>query len=561
MSAKLKLIIFFCSIFLCHQGNLAISAPVTVGHAKIVLVKSKSRALPDNKKNRKNHRKEFKKACSNIGRALTVGKGPWGFGVFGSFSCYNGKRRISGKKTRPNWVVEIVDGIKQTQITIYRLGKTKLKVSSVTMPPSEFTHTFLSDVEFVDLVSYSLMDGMPMGMMVSKSMLTDNPPTFKGRYPRAGRSYRFKHGLPDPPEELMLYTLDRNVKRGTWDAEVVGTAKVAKLVEPKVVGKKKKKRLKGGKIHYEGSSSLSRAAASGAIWAQNSKGPGMASAELGELINDAHLNLSAAAKGGRFDDFMAGDLGSLADMFIDSIAGGYLGLRYGLQVIPGDDIQSDTSIFSLLVEIRGGPLKGMRYYYDKVPEVKRTETVVNEFDETETEEETSITWSRHVVGFSWGFGLGDLVDQVTFDPKIGIWTYNSTLISSYAEDGETVASVSIFDLGTTVSVALEVGLEWLSDWYTVRGWYAIDSGVSLVETGGTITSNRFGIDGFFEAGPMFSLFGFPVKTALLAFYFYENVSIESSSVDPDAALEEGEVEITGIEYESGYAGAGVLISW
>jgi hypothetical protein len=553
------LLILFTLTWFLFSSTLSYGQDVAIEHGKITLNIKKSRKIKG-KKGKRAYAKDFKRACNKIGKAMTVGKGPWGYGFLGSFQCYRGKRLVSGKKGSPKWELEIIDGKKETSFTMYRLSPKKKEIAKVVMPPSDFTFKFLGDDEFVDLVSFTLMDSMPIGMIIAKAMIKGK--SFSGRHPKAGNSPRFKYEVPKPPEMLTAYTLAWNAKEETWDAEVSGAAKQGKIKEPKLRGKKKRKRLRGGSVSYAVDAGIIAGTSKNNLWAQNAKGPGSQKKELDKMIQDAHLNLNAAAKDGKLKEFLRGQIDSIASLLLDTLAGGYVGVRYGLQVNPGDSIQSETSIFSLLVEIRGGPVQGLRYYYDLLPEKKKKVEVTNNETGTPvvTEEEESITWSRHTLGFSWGFDPGVLVDQITFDPKIGIWTYEATLISSRDETTDDPSKVDDFSLGTTVSFALEIGAEWLADWYTIRTWYGIDSGVSLVKTGGNITSNKFGVDAFFTAGPKFALFGAPVKTALLAFYFFESVSITSGQ-DEDKELAQGEVEITGIDYDAGYAGGGVALSW
>jgi hypothetical protein len=307
----------------------------------------------------------------------------------------------------------------------------------------------------------------------------------------------------------------------------------------------------GGGVSYQLEPSVNEALSKGPLWAQNADGPGARAEELKAIMDDAHLQLNAAAMEGSLLDFINGKVKSLSSLLLDTAASGYVGLRYGLQVLSGDELLGKTSMFSLLVEIRGGPAKGIRYYYDKLPKTTaKQEGVDGDVD-------TSIEWSRHVLGYSFDFDPGFLVDRVTIDPKLGMWNFQAELPTEKDEEDRVVATEE-FKLGNTVSVALEVGLELLSDWYTLRGWYSIDSGYSLLKTGGTITSNRFGIDTYFTAGPTFSVFGMPLKTALLAFFVHESVTLEAGKTeDPDA----GEEAITGVSYDGGYAGGGVAISW
>jgi hypothetical protein len=220
-------------------------------------------------------------------------------------------------------------------------------------------------------------------------------------------------------------------------------------------------------------------------------------------------------------------------------------------VLPGDSIISDTRLFSLLLEVRGGPIKGLRYYYDKVPKVMRQETLVDG-----TEAESYIESARHVLGYSFGFDSPFLVDRFTIDPKLGMWNFNAALATDQNDDGVAQRVVE-FELGNTLSFALELGAELLSDRYTLRGWYSIDSGYSA-KKGGSVTSNRMGVDAYFTASPTFSLLGLPVKTAILGFYVFESVTLKTGD-DEEPAI--GEVKISEIPYQAGYAGGGVALSW
>ncbi len=524
-------------------------------HVKIELDTKKSRKPPKAKKKAKKYQTDWKKTCEQLAKAMTAEKGPWGYGVFGSYACYREKTRVAGTEKPAKWQITVTDGAKEVSFVLYRLlaDGSKLEMSKVTMPPSEYTVQFFQDDEFSDLVAFTLMDALPVGMLVTKPMLKGSPPKFKGRHWRAGMAKDFKYGVPPPPEELTLYRLSFDEGSKQWRSKVVGSAKKVSVTEPKKKKQKKQTILVGGDVTYETSDAVAAALSTGTLWAHNANGPGARATELGDITKEAQLALDAAAANGQLLDFLKGKITNVLSGLLDTAASGYVGLRYGLQVIPGDELLSKMSFFGLLVEVRGGPVKGLRYYYDKYPEttLKQEGAGGEMFD-------TSISSSRHTLGFSVDFNPGFLVDRLTVDPKIGMWAYNATLMVERVEGTESVKRPEKFELGNTVSLALEVGAELLSDWYTLRGWYAIDSGFSLLKTGGKVTSNRFGIDAFFTAGPTFPLFGVPFKTALMAFYFYEDVSI-SREIEDDLAA--GEVEITEVPYQVGFAGGGVGISW
>ena len=191
------------------------------------------------------------------------------------------------------------------------------------------------------------------------------------------------------------------------------------------------------------------------------------------------------------------------------------------------------------------------FWHDKQP--KRTATLAG----ANGPSVASVEFSRHTIGYSWEFDPGLFVDRITIDPKIGIWNYKSNLPAVYDTEGR-VSQMKAFNLGRAASLAIEVGLEERSSWYTLRGWYALTSGISLLKSGGRVTSNRFGIDAYFTAGPTISMFSMPFKTALIGCYFYEKVSLLASKASDAAA---SDFDISSINYTAGYAGTGQVISW
>ena len=532
---------------------------VAPGTGKIILRLQKGHKIPKDKAERKIYIKSYLAACKNLGEAMIVGKGPWGFGVLKDYSCYLGKKRIFGpKKNRPEWDFHIIDTKKESSVLVYRSEFRKGPISKIVLPPSDFTMKFYEDAEYVDLMAYTIMESMPVAMYLDRKLAVNSKIDLKVRYPRAGRSSRFKYDSTAAPEEITAYTVKFNRKIRAYDADYIGSGTAGERVPPRKVSVGEEQHLKGGTVEY--SINLEKNAGNEPQWAHNSDGPGAKNEELIASLKEANLRLNSAANKGELDNFLKGKFQSIASMLLDTLAGGYVGLRYGLQVIPGESMQSETSIFSLLAEVRGGALEGLRYYYDTVPEIKRNVQVATDDPSVTIEKETSIKSSRHVLGFSWGLEIDSFVDRITVDPKLGIWTYSAKL-ASLGQDKKTIVSVNDFEVGTTFSMALEVGAEWPSDWYTIRTWYAIDTGVSLLKTGGKITSNKFGFDGFFTAGPKFSLFGLPVKTALLGFYFFESVAISNGEQKRSEDLEAGEFDIHKIEYQAGYAGMGVLVQW
>lgn len=526
---------------------------VTVDHLRIELDTKKSRKPPKAKKEKSKYFKDWKKTCEQLGKAMTAEKGAWGFGAFGTYGCYRGKKKVAGIEKAGKWTLSIVDGSKEVT---FAMQHNKEEIGRISMPPSTATVQFFQDDEFTDLVSYAIMDSMPMGMLVTKAGIKGSPPQVTGRYWRAGKSKDFKYKVPPPPENLVLYRLTFDETAKTWRSNVVGTAKKLRVDEPKPVKKKKATTLVGGNVIYETQPAVADALSAGPLWAQNAEGPGARKAELEAIIKEAQLNLDAAAQNGQLLEFLKGRVGSIVTSLFDTAASGYVGFRYGLSVLPAEGdlgkLIKSTNRIGVMVEVRGGPVKGLRYYYDKMPEKKLEIDLADGTTDT-----ASIASARHTLGFSVDFNVGFIVDRITVDPKLGMWEFNARLPSA-TDDNGVVTQMSDFNLGRTFSTALEIGVEQLSDWYTLRGWYGIDTGFSLIKQGGRVTSNRLGIDAYFTAGPTFPLFGVPFKTALLAFYMFEHVNLTSGD---DEDLEPGESTVEGLAYDSGYAGGGVAITW
>lgn len=542
----IKLLHLFAAVLFATAGS-AQAEDVSPGHVRIELASFDAKETSEKK-----FQKLWRKGCSNFGKALMVGKGPWGFGVFASFHCQLGKKTVSGKTKDTPWVVTIKRA--ENEVTVVASFK-GIEQAKYVLPSSENFVEFLSDGEFVDNLALSIMDGLPAGLLLTKARVSGNPPLFAGRHFSAGNARDFKFRLPQPPEEIILYRLVWDDGQKVWQSQVAGSAKKLKVVPPTATKKKKKTVLRGGQVVYQLSPEVAEMLSQGPLWGQSAEGPGARSQELGSDLSKNLANLNKAAESGYLKEYLEGKAGIL-DQILRTAASGYVGMRYGPQVLPSEgalgQLLGKTGIFSLLLEIRGGPLKGLRYYYDKLSEQKLS--IEGSNGETF---ETNIAFARHVVGYSFGFDTGFFINRISIDPKFGMWNFEASLPALLDEQGK-VSRVEKFSLGKTFSLALEVGLEKSTNWFTLRGWYAIDSGFSLLKSGGKVTSNRLGIDSYFTAGPKFSVFGLGMKTALMGFYVFENVTIRQGST---GAIDPGVEAISGLTYSAGYAGGGVALSW
>lgn len=488
---------------------------------------------------KKTETKTWQTACANIGKSLTVNQGPWGFGFFANFSCWIDDKKISGEAKKKSWVLEY----KETEENVFIVisDSENRKVSEVVLKPSRYTTYFFSDKEFTDIVALKLLDGLPAMLYLPKGSLTKEG-GLSGRYvfgsPKGGR----KFAVIPPPKNLMAYKLLQSPSNA-YSAEVFGTMTQKSLDADPADSKAAKKSDSG--VRWQANEELVTANARGGLWLHNQQGRNRRANEMQGIIDESQKTLAAAADEGVLSNFMRGVKKGL----LATTASGYVGLRYGPQVLPGDPLLAKTAFLGLIGEVRGGPLSGLRFYYDKVPM-----TTV-----TQNGNETSIGWGRFIVGKSFGMNLSKFADRIDLTPKIGLWNFHAKLPAERDADNQ-VSKVGSFDLDQAISLALEFGIEWSSSWYAIRPWYSFDGAGAISKfSKKRVTSNRIGLDSYWTAGPKFTVFSVPFKTTWLLFGVYETIGL--TNTDPKTNLEEGETEITGITFSSGYVGAGLAISW
>jgi hypothetical protein len=400
----------------------------------------------------------------------------------------------------------------------------------------------LQDKEFVDLLALSLLESLPAAGVVNQESERLQGDQLFVRPVRKEQSAKLKYSYPAIPSKLIFFRLQWDKRAGLWKSEVVGFANLTSA--------------KKEAAYYKLDESVDIALKSGPLFLHNIDGPIKASDRWSTPLSDSVMLLDKVVASGKFSDFMKGMEFNLLDTLLSSTASGYVGFKYGVQVLPTAGelgvLLGKTRLISVLAEIRSGPVKGLRYYYDKLPETKAAVTLTDG-----RSDEQYIGFARHILGYSFGLDFDSIIDRVTVDPKLGLWTFNARLPVLLSEDGS-VARLENFNLGPTYSVAIEFGLENVSDWYVIRTWAGMDTGFSLVKTGGKISSYRFGIDAFLTAGPEIPFFGIPLKTTWVLFYVFDHLDIRSQE---SRELAVGEEIINGLEYDAAYAGAGLALSW
>ncbi|NBQ54411.1 MAG: hypothetical protein EBU49_12660, partial [Proteobacteria bacterium] len=230
-------------------------------------------------------------------------------------------------------------------------------------------------------------------------------------------------------------------------------------------------------------------------------------------------------------------------------ASGYVGLRYGTQLLKGDRLLENASTYGLLVEIGSGPLNGLKFYYDKFPKT----TYVS------GESALDMEWSKLVLGKSFAFKTDFFINKIEITPKLGRYYLTSTQPIEFDDDG-TVTSTQKFKVKDQPSFSLEVSAERIAKHYTGRVWFALDRAISFLPVLGTsaVSAERVGADLFVNSGLSFRSFGVDYSLNILGFTSYENLRIKDLNLGD---LAPGEVAVSAIDLRSAYAGLGIVINW
>ena len=486
------------------------------------------------------------KACTNLDAALTVGKGPWGYGIVADSACWLGSKKLHGKVLRQSWTLDYKETDDKGSLTLN--DENGILMSKIEMPQSEFSVQFFQDREYVDLIVLALLDDLPAVGFVDRSNLSENS-TFKRRLPMNFKKGNQKFQKISPPTKLKAFSLvKKNADPPVFFPQIIGemteSKTSAEIIQPVKNGKLKAESPREETVLWELSSKQNVASGIRSFWFHNANGRGTLKDTLSAAIENAGVKLDEAAYSGNLNRFIK-DGSSNLDR---KRKGEYLGIRYGTQILSGDPLLSKTNYFGLIADVRGGFLRGIRFHFDNLP---RRDVDQNGYD-------TYIEWNRIIVGKSFGLDLKYLADRVDLTPKVGVWNFHAVLPKERDLDGN-VTGVGAFELQRALSLAIEFGIEWYSPMFAMRTWYGFDGATVVSKVSSKkVTSDRFGIDGIVNTGPKFRLFGSQFRSAFLAFIVSENMQISHSSDDLDA---EASDDISKVNLIGLYAGVGVGLSW
>ena len=234
----------------------------------------------------------------------------------------------------------------------------------------------------------------------------------------------------------------------------------------------------------------------------------------------------------------------VSDLLLGSFRSSFIGFRYGKSIARADPLLAQMSLVSIIAEIGGGPLAGLRWYYDVFPEVKSGSDGEEEYFNLRR---ASLGWAFN---FEMPASIRPLINKVDLQPKIGLLDLKSyTFVST--PDGK---RRSDFDAKNIYDLALEAGAENTSSWFRSRLWGAFSTaslGVSN-KTAVTVKSLRGGIDLYFD---LYRSGHWDLN--LLTFVTVEHLNIAK---DPKS-LDANSRDIYSLSSDLAFAGLGLTISW
>jgi hypothetical protein len=425
--------------------------------------------------------------CKLFGSHFVQKNGIYKTGSFDNFTCFSDlKSRSLGKQS--DWVLQVIGGDDSQNFVLKYRDKL---VSQMEIGSIGDLNVFLQEPEVRALLALGIMNQMPFlwieNAKINKSISLKDDFVFK------------KLKRPPMIVEVIYYTLRLN--KGEWQPNGLGmlTIDVAAL-NAKIPAGVNEPRL----------------------FVHDVRGPG-------QLTPEIKIQLEKYAEETQ---------GNFLMRSLKYIPLGFSGARYGVQVGRDSGLFKKSKYIAVLLEARGGIINGLRYYYEKIPEIFESVTLNGGIAD-----EAKISMSKHTLGYSFGYDPGKYLPRVTFDGKLGIWSLDSRL-----EADSNAEELVDFKLQNAMSVAGELGLEVFLKYGYIRGWYSRDLGYSPVQSKTKIVSSKYGLDGRvpFGANKRGKLL-----VSALGFAFFESVGL--SKVEDDAR--------TDVNYSLATAGVGLGIQW
>lgn len=233
-------------------------------------------------------------------------------------------------------------------------------------------------------------------------------------------------------------------------------------------------------------------------------------------------------------------------LLFESFSSNYAGVRWGKSFLRGDSILTQSQLVSVLVEMRNGPLAGLRWYYDFSP---RSHASRQGLEEYFAMKRASLGWA---IEWRTPRSMQSFLSRLDLQPKVGLLDITSQFV---AEDSLGNLRMLGFSAHNILSLSLELGLEKETSWFRHRLWTSLSSARFGLRNraGVSVTSTKAGLDNYFELGKWHH-----AEMGILLFGLAENLSL---SRDSSKILDLDDVGISELSFNLFFLGGGVTVSW
>lgn len=531
----LKLLLFnliITSKLVSSAGFASSSLIESPYRAQIVLIKSPIRGNASG-----DFQKEWLERCESLGQELSQRSGYYNHGIFSQTSCHDAIISSDDFKRKQtfNWQIEIIETSSSTTISSYYYpdadDKSRRQEASLTLSQSSDFVAYTADREILRTLATVILDGLPFSKVFDPS--SDGP----------GFVVESPVDIPPPPVEYVIYSSRFSKETKLWIPQVIGYAKRKHTAAERLALSGKDAAVEVGESkqmeRYEYQTFVYRnmLTAGQIYWAHDSRGRNQIEPSDYEQVLKSSLQLNL--------------MGFLDELVFDTFSSSYIGIRYGYPLLDGEGPITKSSMVGILTEVRGGPLNGLRWYWDFAPE--KIEII--------DDKEFSFSWSRASLGWSFSLGLPEILSgwfsRIDVHPKIGFMDFENRMPILNALTGDTDSST--FSSRGSMDLGVEFGIEQRTRWLLFRLWAASNfSGlIPQPDSDVKVSSQRAGIDAYYD---LFQLW-WDSHFSLMFFSFYENLALERRREEGQAELIVGDVFIREISFDLFFAGIGLTVSW
>jgi hypothetical protein len=450
----------------------------------------------------------WKKLCDRMGNILL--HKPDQAGVFSSFAC-RGAVKLPKTAESSSWLLDIFEKEKQIDIEIsYQYKDQKYLVQNFKF---EFKGDFLEDLrnnKAINNLVHLIIESLPTGSY------------FQYRGLNKSLTIPIDDTLSEAVPSLMVFSLAFNLEKKIWVPELRARLNFSQL-DTDANGKKT--------ASYTLATEWWPLIKGQSYWVQNTQG------------RNQRQEVYQKGIAANLPKFFIVDM--VDSLIFDSLSSNIVGLRYGQPMVHGASVISRLSMISLLVELRSGPLSGLRWYYDYTPLVKNNiEGGVDHFG-----------MKRSSIGWAFNFEapkpIQTFVSNFDLQPKFGLFDID---YESVAYDEHNTPQIIDFRAKNLLSLSLELGLEKQIMWVRSRLWASYSSsqlGFTNLDKV-SVLSTKVGFDNYLD------IFKFKrLKVGSLIFGQFEKTSL-LRELQLGAETGPG---ISNMSFDLFYVGGGLILSW